>query len=133
MAQVQKASGQILSFLEPLRLNEALAFDVRLCLEEALVNAIKYGNRQQKELLVDVDVEYDEAALRIRVEDQGSGFEPNKLPDCTQDGNQFENHGRGVYLMRQLMDEVKYNDKGNSLTMVKALGNKASSLSQGGK
>ena len=121
LSQVHKASSQALSFLEPLRLSEAAIFDVRLCLEEALVNAIKYGNQQKKELLVDMDVEYDDKELRIRIEDQGSGFEPEKLPDCTKGDNQFDNHGRGVYLMRQLMDAVSYNNKGNSLLMVKSL------------
>ena len=121
LSQVQKASEQVLTFLRPLDLKDAAKFDIRLCLEEALVNAIKYGNRQKKELPVVVDVEYGDDQIRIRIKDQGSGFNPDELPDCTDGENRLRNHGRGVYLMHQLMDEVRYNDKGNSLTMVKLL------------
>ena len=124
LSQVQKVSRQVLSFLEPLALNEALVFDIRLCLEEALVNAIKYGNRQRKELPVHLEVAYDDEKVRIRVEDQGSGFPSAALPDCTEAENKLKNHGRGVYLMRQLMDEVHYNKIGNSLLMVKSLSKK---------
>ena len=124
LSQVQKTSEQALDFLKPLGLDDASVFDIRLCLEEALVNAIKYGNRQQKDLQVFVDVEVEGNAIRIRVEDQGSGFPHEQLPDCTEGENKLLNHGRGVYLMRQLMDEVSYNDKGNSLLMVKLLNSK---------
>ncbi len=121
LSQVQKTSELVFSFLGPLGLSEALKFDIRLCLEEALVNAIKYGNRQQKEIPVDLDVEYDEREVRIRIEDRGPGFAWDKLPDCTEGENKLDNHGRGVYLMRQLMDEVRYNETGNQLLMVKSL------------
>ena len=132
LSQVHKASGEVLSFLKPLELSEAQVFDIRLCVEEALVNAIKYGNRQRKELPVDVEAEYDDDQIRIRVQDQGSGFQPGVLPDCTEGENKSRGHGRGVYLMHQLMDEVRYNKTGNSLLMVKSLKKKATPSSKGG-
>ena len=119
LAVVQKSSQEVLSFLKPLSLSEAALFDVRLCLEEALINAMKYGNALQKEVPVEVDVEFDPKRLSITVKDQGPGFDPAKLADCTEEANLYRNRGRGVYLIHQLMDEVRYNEKGNSLTMVK--------------
>ena len=110
----------MLSFLKPLALEDAALFDIRLCLEEALINAMKYGNGLQKELPVELDVDADGNGIRITVKDQGPGFDPKKLADCTDEKNLFRNRGRGVYLIHQLMDEVKYNEKGNSLLMVKS-------------
>ena len=121
LANVQKVSEQVLSFLKPLSLSEAALFDIRLCLEEALINAMKYGNALRKDLEVELEVEGSPEEVRITVQDQGPGFDVKKLKDCTQEENLYRNHGRGVYLMHQLMDEVRYNEKGNRLLMVKAL------------
>lgn len=116
---VQKTSEDVLAFLKPLALGEAALFDIRLCLEEALINAMKYGNALRKEVPVELDVEGSDKEVRITVKDQGPGFDVKGLADCTQEQNLYRNHGRGVYLIHQLMDEVRYNDKGNSLLMVK--------------
>ena len=122
LTNVQKVSEQVLSFLRPLSLAEAALFDIRLCLEEALINAMKYGNGLRKDLEVELDVEGSTEEVRIVVQDQGPGFDVKKLADCTDEKNLFRDHGRGVYLIHQLMDEVRYNEKGNKLLMVKHLG-----------
>ena len=120
---VQKISQEVLSFLRPLSLSEAAVFDIRLCLEEALINAMKYGNRLREDLSVDLEVEADPDKVRLTVQDQGPGFDVKNLEDCTEEKNLFRNRGRGVYLIHQLMDEVRYNEKGNQLVMVKSLKN----------
>jgi serine/threonine-protein kinase RsbW len=121
LANVQRTSEQVLSFLAPLSLTDAAQFDIRLCLEEALINAMKYGNALQKSLPVELDVEGADDTVRITVKDQGPGFDVSKIEDCTDEKNLYRNRGRGVYLIHQLMDEVRYNDKGNSLLMVKKI------------
>ncbi len=121
LSEVQRASAKVLSFLEPLDLSEAFSFDIRLCLEEALINAIKYGNNFQRNLEVRLVVEYDNRKVQIMVEDKGSGFNPKELKDCTHQENLLRNRGRGVYLIHQLMDKVEYNEKGNRLFMIKSL------------
>ena len=123
LANVQKTSQDVLSFLKPLSLGEAAEFDIRLCLEEALINAMKYGNALQKDLAVELEVEAEAAHVRITVKDQGPGFDVSKIEDCTKEKNLYRNRGRGVYLIHQLMDEVKYNEKGNILSMVKKFHN----------
>ena len=120
---VQKTSQDVLLFLKPLSLSEAATFDIRLCLEEALINAMKYGNRLRQDLSVDLEVEASPQEVRLTVQDQGSGFDVKQLEDCTEEKNLFRNRGRGVYLIHQLMDEVSYNEKGNRLVMVKSLKN----------
>ena len=119
LSGVRGASQKVLSFLKPLSPDEAFIFDVRLCLEEALINAMKYGNRLQKELPVRLTVEVDEKKVRITIEDQGEGFDAGRLQDCTKGDNLLKGGGRGIYLIHQLMDEVKYNSKGNCLSMTK--------------
>ncbi|HTL71187.1 MAG TPA: ATP-binding protein [Candidatus Eisenbacteria bacterium] len=121
LAEVQKASAKVLEFLKPLSLGEGCLFDVRLCLEEALINAMKYGNRLKKEIPVRLEVEVDGGELRLTVEDQGEGFDVARLKDCTKKDNLLRNSGRGVYLIHQLMDRVQYNSKGNCLVMAKKL------------
>ncbi len=122
IAEVHEASSKILDFLKPLGLNESAAFDVRLCLEEALINAVKHGNRLNEKLHVKVIVQYDEHELNITIEDEGPGFDPGKVEDCTLEENLLESRGRGVFLMHKLMDSVAYNSNGNGLTMTKRLG-----------
>ena len=121
LANVQKASRDVLDFLKPLSLSEGAQFDIRLCLEEALVNAMKYGNSLRRDVPVELEVQATPSEVRIAVEDRGPGFDVRKLTDCTQGENLLRSHGRGVYLMHQLMDEVHYNEKGNRLLLVKSL------------
>ncbi len=124
---VQKTSQDVLSFLKPLSLEDSTLFDIRLCLEEALINAMKYGNALQKEVPVELDVEFSDDEIRMAIKDQGPGFDPKKLGNCTDERNLFRNRGRGVFLIHQLMDEVTYNEKGNCLMMVKSLKRKGHS------
>src|SRR3990167_3786273 len=125
LSLVQKFSADVLSFLGPLKLDGGIVFDLKLCLEEALINAMKYGHKLQKELKVRIGVEYNDREVRISVEDQGEGFDPQKLVRCTDGANVLRNHGRGVYLIHQLMDRVCYNEKANAILMVKRLDKEA--------
>ena len=121
LANVQKTSVKVMSFLRPLVLNADVYFDIRLCLEEALVNAMKYGNLLKKEVPVCLDVEASAQEVRLTVEDRGNGFDFKKIEDCTQKKNLLRGSGRGVHLMHRLMDEVRYNEKGNRVVLIKKL------------
>ncbi len=124
LALVQKTSAEVLVFLKPLRLSESMQFDIRLCFEEALINAMRYGNRLEPRKKAQAQVEFNSSEIRILIEDEGEGFNPGSLRDCTDEENVTRNGGRGVYLIHQLMDRVKYNSKGNRLLMVKFIGGK---------
>ena len=121
LSEVQKTSSKVLDFLKRLRLGEGCLFDIRLCLEEALINAMKYGNHLQKNLKVHLTLEYSPSEVRIAIEDQGQGFDVKNVKDCTNEANILRGGGRGIYLIHQLMDEVSFNAKGNRLLMVKHL------------
>jgi serine/threonine-protein kinase RsbW len=85
----------------------------RLCLEEALVNAIRHGNGCDARRKVSLEVLGNGEYCTIRVRDEGTGFAPEQvtLPECDQLG------GRGICLMRHYMDKVQYNERERCLEM----------------
>ncbi len=94
-------------------------FGVRLALEEALVNAIKHGNRMDLNKQVQIDCRIDEGGVRIVIEDEGKGFHVEDVPDPTEDDNLEKPGGRGIMLMRSFMSSIEYNESGNRLTLTK--------------
>jgi serine/threonine-protein kinase RsbW len=84
---------------------------------EAVNNAITHGNKANPQKLVDVEIEFENDEVRITVTDEGDGFRPDKIPDPTMPENIEELSGRGVFLMTKLADSIKFNEKGNSVTM----------------
>jgi len=84
---------------------------------EAVNNAIKHGNKDNPQKLVDIEIEYENNEIRISVTDEGEGFNPAVIPDPTMPENIEELSGRGVFLMTKLSDSIKFNEKGNSVTM----------------
>lgn len=94
----------------------ALTFNVPVALTEALSNAILYGNHEDTSKAVRVTASLTDAALVLEVHDQGRGFD---LEACTCDPTSLENllreDGRGLFLMRQLMDTVEQSTQGNNM------------------
>ena len=121
LKSVKKVVAEILTCLKKQKADEADVFDIRLSLEEALINAIKYGNKQDEAAPVLIDFEYDDHKVGISIEDKGKGFDYERVPDPTKEDNLLKGSGRGVFLIRHLMDSVKYNKKGNRISMVKYL------------
>ena len=94
-------------------------FAVHLTLEEAFLNAVKHGNKQDPEKKVKVDYSVSSEKLEITITDQGSGFKPDNVADPRFGENLFKPGGRGLLLMNSYMDVVKYNEQGNSVFMVR--------------
>ena len=95
-----------------------LRLNLRVGLSEALANAILYGNDRDPSKRVRVEVALQESTITARVTDQGQGFDPYHVPDPTSPANILKAEGRGLFLMRKLLDEVYFNDRGNSVTLV---------------
>ena len=102
-----------LGLIKPERSNLFVALD------EAFVNAVKHGNRNDPTKLVRITAEISPREARFTVEDEGDGFNVQEIPDPCDPSNLFKSSGRGVLLIYNIMDEVKYNERGNQLTMVK--------------
>jgi serine/threonine-protein kinase RsbW len=90
-----------------------------IALDEAFVNAVKHGNRQDHQKLVRITADLSTKEARFTIEDEGEGFNVAEIPDPRDPKNLFKTSGRGVLLIYNIMDEVEYNERGNRLTMVK--------------
>ena len=84
---------------------------------EAVINAIKHGNKNDPAKSVYITAEFSVDETRFTIRDEGEGFDPASVPDPRLDDNRFKPSGRGILLMRHLSDEVVYNEKGNEVTM----------------
>lgn len=91
-------------------------------IREAVTNAVIHGNRERPGTQVDLLLEWHGDRIQITVMDQGEGFDPESLPDPVSEEHLLDVSGRGVYLIRQLMDEVSFTfpeEGGTCLRMVK--------------
>lgn len=95
------------------------SIDVVVALDEAIVNAIKHGNGYDAAKLVTIEAEFTAASARFTIADEGHGFSEQDVPDPCAPENLLRPSGRGLLLIRSIMDEVEYNADGNVLTMVK--------------
>jgi serine/threonine-protein kinase RsbW len=94
-------------------------FGIKLALEEALVNAVKHGNRLDPNKKVHVEYRVAPDRIDIRICDEGAGYDPGRVPDCNADENLERPGGRGLLLMRHYMTEVNVLPPGNELVMSK--------------
>lgn len=103
---------------------DVLANNINLVLTEAMANAIKHANEGDPDKQVDIRISIADNDLIIRVFDQGQGFDLNTVPEPDfEDRNQLEASGRGIYIIKSLMDSVVYRktEEGNVLEMRKHL------------
>lgn len=96
-------------------------FQAHLCIHELLSNAIRHGNKYNPDKRVIVLYKVTLEALSISVIDEGEGFDYNNLPDPLTEENLMKDHGRGLFLVKNYMDEVTFNKKGNRIKAIKYL------------
>ena len=95
-------------------------FEIEMALREALANAIVHGCRGDASKCVECGMDLNHAGgISIVVRDPGPGFDPERIPSPTADANLHADHGRGVFLIRSLMDEVRYERGGAEIHMRK--------------
>jgi serine/threonine-protein kinase RsbW len=94
-----------------------ISFNLRTALAEALGNAIRYGNGEDPGRLVRVYVELRRDFVRIHIDDDGQGYDPSRLPDPTLPDNLEREYGRGLFVIRHLVDDVAFNEKGNGICL----------------
>jgi len=90
-----------------------------VALDEAFVNAVKHGNRNDSTKLLRITAELSAHEAIFTVEDEGEGFDVREIPDPRDSVNLFKSSGRGVLLIYNIMDEVEYSERGTGLRMVK--------------
>ncbi len=98
---------------------------VEIALREALANAIIHGNHENPGKHVHVRCHCKPDEISIAVKDEGRGFDANKIADPTAPENTGSVHGRGIYLMKALMDDVRFEEGGVVVHMRKSAGHAA--------
>ena len=91
---------------------------IRLCLDEAIENAVVWGSGRDPGRTVRIRVFLDGARWGATVTDEGEGFRPESLPDYGSDRSLWDDHGRGLLILRSYLSEVAYFDGGRTLWMV---------------
>lgn len=118
--QVEAAADQL---ARDAGLDEDQRFHIAMAVREATINAVLHGNERDPSRPIEVSLENTGKNLVITVADHGHGFDPDKIPDPLAEENLLRTSGRGIFLIRSLMDEVHFRrlDPGTELTMVKHL------------
>ena len=88
--------------------------------DEALANAVVHGAKGDPSKIVECDVvANDDQSMLIVVRDPGKGFDPGEIPNPLRGESVYSDHGRGIFLINQLMDEVKFLKNGTEIHMIK--------------
>lgn len=121
---VGEAAAAVSEFMNRLKLSDDVAFGVDMAVREAVTNAVVHGNKLDNTKVVGLTLRNTPAVFEITVHDQGNGFNPDTVPDPTKDENILKTSGRGIFFMRNFMDEVDWSTGpkgGTSVRMIKRL------------
>jgi serine/threonine-protein kinase RsbW len=118
---VGEAAAAVSEFMNRLKIGEDVAFGVDMAVREAVTNAVLHGNKLDEAKVVELKLKNTPAVFEITVHDQGSGFNPNDVPDPTKDENILRTSGRGIFFMRNFMDEVDWSADPKGGTTVRML------------
>lgn len=122
-ARLEEIDKAVLGLMDYLHGKECIAgseFEVELATREALANAIVHGCKKNPRERVFLSAGCDpNLGVLIVIQDSGSGFDPKRLPNPLMGSNLYAPHGRGIYLINQAMDEVKFSNGGRKVEMRK--------------
>ena len=120
VARVSSFVDDVMRSIDIFRVTAGIEVDIEIALREALLNAIIHGNREDPYKCVYVTIRCSaDGEVSITVRDEGAGFDSDSIADPTAPENLFSTDGRGIYLMRALMDEVSFEDGGTVVYMRK--------------
>jgi len=102
---------------EKFSLNDDIYGNIMISVTESVNNAIQHGNKYNKDKNVFICLSLQEGLIKFRIEDQGLGFDFNILPDPTAPENLEKPGGRGIFLMKALADEVRFEDEGRTVEL----------------
>ena len=118
-SEVSPVVDKIMQMVHETQCADGKELDVEIALREALANAIKHGANGDSSKIIECRVSCEAPGILIVVRDPGPGFDPNNVPDPLSGENIYSNHGRGIFLINKLMDEVKFEKNGTEIHMRK--------------
>lgn len=105
LSEVEKLSEEVARFA---KLNESESDDLGIVTTELVNNAIHHGNHDDPSKKVQISFVVNQSKIEIRIKDQGNGFDPAKLKDPLAPENLMSESGRGIFLIRNLMDSIDF-------------------------
>ncbi len=99
----------ILKSISKIKLKKAVKENIELAIAEAAANCILHGNKNDPFKNVKISIDINDARLKLSFMDEGNGFNPEEVPDPTLPENLLKGSGRGLHIMRSLVDELSYN------------------------
>lgn len=117
---IPEVNDFIFEILNSLKIDNDLLANLNLAISEGLSNAIVHGNKLDPKKNVVITLKCFEDKIEVSIKDNGNGFNPNEVPDPTNPENLLKDSGRGIYIMKSFIEEVKYNffDDGTELMLV---------------
>ena len=120
VSAIPSAVDSIMGVIRQMKCAEGDEHQIELALNEALANAVVHGCGEDPDRQVEIAVGCDEdKGVVVVVRDPGEGFDPGEVPSPLQGENLYASHGRGVFLINRLMDQVHYRRGGTELWMKK--------------
>ncbi|TNF49934.1 MAG: ATP-binding protein [Bacteroidetes bacterium] len=115
--EIPKVESLVDKVCSRLGVNEDFYGNVLIAVTEAVNNAIEHGNKGAEHLKVGVSVGDKEEEFCFSVKDAGAGFDYNNLPDPTAPENILKENGRGIFLMKNLADDVEFEEGGRKVSI----------------
>ncbi|SEQ30462.1 ATP-binding protein [Neolewinella agarilytica] len=116
-SNITKVEKYVSQIADRYKLDQEKHTNMLISLTEAVNNAIIHGNKQDRSKMVSIKLAQTRSGLAVRVSDQGCGFNYDQLPDPTSPERLCECGGRGVFLMNQLCDKIRYINGGSTVEM----------------
>jgi serine/threonine-protein kinase RsbW len=125
LESVNKAEAMAEQFSSQSGFDEDMRGGISMAVREAMINAVLHGNAYDPAKRVNLTFEQNGRELIITITDQGKGLDPAEVPDPLAPENLMKQSGRGIFLMRAFMDEVRIRkvDPGTEITLIKRLQN----------
>jgi len=114
-----RARESVMDFIRPHCSGDLEEIDILVALQEALANAALHGSQNDRSKTIWCSVEIDPSAFTMTIRDPGPGFDVEAATQPTESGTNVTEHGRGIPLMRSLMDEVSYRRGGSEVQLRK--------------
>lgn len=115
VSELKKVENFLKDILNEYGLEQKYFNNTYLCISEAVVNSIKHGNKEDLSKTISIVVDCDATELNILIEDEGNGFDLNKISDPTCKKNLKNESGRGIFIIKALTNKIEYNEKGNRI------------------
>lgn len=116
-----RVKAEIYEYLRTLEIPDVLFEDLAFCIKESFSNAMEHGNRGDSTKRLFVSWVADESDFKLKIRDEGEGFDPGSVPDPLLPENASKIRGRGIFMLRSFLDRVEWNEQGTEITILKSL------------